>query len=90
MLGILGWETFNPTIVKVEYTVRGKKVDYALCNQESTPLVFIEAKSVGKVDEGVMQLVEYAYYQDVPITILTDGEKWRFIQQVVEIIKSVS
>ena len=78
MLRILGWNTVNPTIVKVEYTVSGKRVDYALCNQESRPLVFIEAKAVGKIDDGEMQLVEYAYYQDIPITILTDGEKWRF------------
>ena len=78
VLRILGWKIGDPTIVKVEYTVEGRRVDYALCNLVLRPLVFIEAKSVGKIDEGQRQLVEYAYYEDIPIAILTDGERWRF------------
>ncbi len=78
VLRILGWKVGDPTIVKVEYTVEGRRVDYALCNLVLRPLVFIEAKSVGKIDEGQRQLVEYAYYEDIPIAILTDGERWRF------------
>lgn len=78
LLRILGWKIGDPTIVKVEYMVEGRRVDYALCNLVLRPLVFIEAKSVGKIDEGQRQLVEYAYYEDIPIAILTDGERWRF------------
>ena len=74
----LEWPIFNPQIVKDEYNVEGRRVDFALCHPESTPRVFIEAKRVGNIDKGIKQLFEYAFHRGVPIVVLTDGQKWRF------------
>ena len=78
LLGVLAWPTFDTKVVFPEYGVEGRKVDYALCNNASTPCVFIEVKRVGNIDEGIKQLFEYAFHTGVPIVVLTDGQKWRF------------
>ena len=78
LLQALKWPIFTPQIVIDEYVVDGRRVDFALCNPESTPRVFIEAKRVGNIDKGIKQLFEYAFHRGVPIVVLTDGQKWRF------------
>ena len=78
LLQALKWPIFTPQIVIDEYSVEGRRVDFALCNPESTPRVFIEAKKVGNIDKGIKQLFEYAFHRGVPIVVLTDGQKWRF------------
>ena len=78
LLGALKWPTYDTNIVFPEYRVDDGKVDYALCNPDSKPRVFIEAKGVGNIDKGTKQLFNYAYTKGVTILILTDGQKWRF------------
>ena len=78
LLQALKWPIFSPQIVIDEYSVEGRRVDFALCNPESTPRVFIEAKRIGNIDKGIKQLFEYAFHRGVPIVVLTDGQKWRF------------
>lgn len=78
LLGTLEWPTYDTNIVFPEYRVDDGKVDYALCNPDSKPRVFIEAKGVGNIDKGTKQLFNYAYTKGVTILILTDGQKWRF------------
>ena len=78
LLQALEWPIFTPQIVIDEYGVEGRRVDFALCHPESTPRVFIEAKRVGNIDKGIIQLFEYAFHRGVPIVVLTDGQKWRF------------
>ena len=78
LLGALEWPTYDIKVVFPEYGVEDGKVDYALCNPDSKPRVFIEAKGVGNIDKGTKQLFDYAYTKGVTILILTDGQKWRF------------
>ena len=77
LLSALGWST-NPNVVIPEYSIEGKRVDFALCHPASKPCIFIEVKQVGKIDGAERQLFEYAFHEGIPILILTDGKKWRF------------
>ena len=78
LLIALGWPVHNPTAVKPEYTVEGRRVDFALFAPESRLRVFIEVKPVEQIQAGEEQLFEYATHCGVPIAILTDGQEWRF------------
>ena len=80
----LGWDDTNPDEFVPEYSVEGW-VDYALCNADGKPAVFIEAKSLGRAGEaGERQLFKYAYGQGVPLLILTDGDAWNFYLSMAE------
>lgn len=75
----LGWPTNDTTVVYPEYSIAGGRVDYALCYPPVEPVVLIEVKSIGKIDEGAeQQLFSYAFHEGVPILVLTDGQQWRF------------
>ena len=74
----LGWPIFDTSIVIPQYTVEGRRVDYALCHPKNKPYVFIEVKKVGLSDGADRQLFEYAFHLGVPIAILTDGQEWSF------------
>ena len=74
----LGWPVFNTSIVIPEYSIEGRRVDYALCHPENQPVVFIEVKKVGRSDGADRQLFEYAFMLGVPMAILTDGQEWSF------------
>lgn len=83
----LGWDIWNPKIVYSEFTVAPNedytKVDIALfLNQFAPPSVFIEIKTVGKVDTDLKrierQLRDYNRNNTATFTILTDGRRWRF------------
>ena len=78
----LHWPRYDKRIVCAEYRLEGGRVDFALCHPIGKPKVFIEVKDVGKIDDGVDQLFEYAFLaafrQSVSIIVLTDGHKWRF------------
>lgn len=80
LIGLLGWDIDNPAIVYPEYNCgMNGRVDYALLNESGRPLVLIEVKAIGLIDDGVTeQLVRYAYGTGVPIIILTDGKEWHF------------
>ena len=78
ILDALLWDTRDLRLVRNEYSVDGRKVDYALLLGRN-PGVFIEAKRPGLVDsEGEDQLFQYATNQGVPLLILTDGDQWNF------------
>jgi hypothetical protein len=77
-LHVLGWPVFDTSIVVPEYTVEGRRVDYALCNPPNKPYVFIEVKRIGLSEGADRQLFEYAFHLGVPIAILTDGQEWSF------------
>jgi len=74
----LEWPIFDTSIVIPEYTVEGRRVDYALCHPKNKPYVFIEVKKIGFSDGADKQLFEYAFHLGVPIAILTDGQEWSF------------
>ncbi len=78
LLQVLGWPIFDSEFVSPEYTIEGKRVDFALCHPRSKPIVFIEVKQIGKTEGAESQLFEYAFYKGVPMAILTDGQEWHF------------
>lgn len=80
LIGLLGWEIDNPAIVYPEFSCEGNgRVDYALLNGKGQPLILIEVKALGAINDGVTeQLVRYAYGTGVPIIVLTDGKEWHF------------
>ena len=80
LIGLLGWDVDNPTVVYPEYPCgSGGRVDYALMGNNNRPMVLVEVKAQGLINDGVTeQLVRYAYGTGVPIIILTDGKEWHF------------
>jgi hypothetical protein len=74
----LGWPVFDTTVVAPEYSVEGRRVDYALCHPPNRPAVFIEVKKTGFSEGADRQLFEYAFHTGVPMAILTDGQEWSF------------
>lgn len=79
LLDALAWPKYNTKVVTPEYSVQGTRVDYALCHPQSKPLIFIEVKKVGHINErGERQLFEYAFHDGVPVAVLTDGKEWHF------------
>lgn len=74
----LGWPVFNTSVVIPEYSVEGRRVDYALCHPANRPSVFVEVKKIGLSDGADRQLFEYAFHIGVPMAILTDGQEWSF------------
>jgi hypothetical protein len=78
LLNALGWPTYDTDAVWPEYSLSGKRVDYALCSPPSKPIAFIEVKQIGQSDGAERQLFEYAFHVGVPMAILTDGREWNF------------
>jgi predicted type IV restriction endonuclease len=44
LLDLLSWPVYDTDIVMPEYSVSGRRVDYALCHPPQKPIVFIEVK----------------------------------------------
>jgi predicted type IV restriction endonuclease len=78
LLHALGWPAYNTDAVWPEYSLSGRRVDFALCSPPSKPIAFIEVKQIGQSDGAERQLFEYAYHDGVPMAILTDGREWNF------------
>ena len=78
LLQSLSWPTYDTQVVAPEYSVEGRRVDYALCHPPGKPVAFIEVKQVGQSDGCERQLFEYAFHKGVPMAILTDGQEWHF------------
>ena len=78
LLQALGWPIFDSKVVSPEYTVEGRRVDFALCHPALKPIVFVEVKKVGEGEGGDRQLFEYAFYVGVPMAVLTNGQEWHF------------
>lgn len=72
----LGWPVFDTGVVVREYSIRGRRVDYALVGKFGKPAVLLEVKRVGKIEIGEEQLFEYAFHGGAPIVALTDGRNW--------------
>lgn len=67
VLKALGWDTLDPTKIRVEYSVKQRRrtsvrnVDYALLDGSKTPIAMIEAKRLHEsLGSHHLQLLEYA------------------------------
>lgn len=78
ILHALSWPSYDTSIVWPEYSLEGKRVDYALCYPPGEPIVFIEVKPIGQSEGAERQLFEYAFHVGVPLAVLTDGQEWNF------------
>jgi hypothetical protein len=78
LLHALGWPSYDTDAVWPEYSLSGRRVDYALCSPPGKPIAFIEVKQIGLSDGAERQLFEYAFHDGVPLAILTDGREWNF------------
>jgi predicted type IV restriction endonuclease len=77
LLDALGWPVFDPSTVAPEYSVGGRRVDFALLHR-GKPVVFVEVKQPGHGVGADRQLFEYAFHEGVPLAVLTDGSTWHF------------
>jgi hypothetical protein len=78
LLHALGWPSYDTDAVWPEYSLSGRRVDYALCSPPGKPIAFIEVKQIGQSDGAPRQLFEYAFHDGGPMAILTDGREWNF------------
>ncbi len=86
LLQALGWDVWNPTEVNTELkairTEDSTRVDVALFCSPFSPSVFIEVKSVGRMENDLprieQQLRDYNRNNTAEFSIITDGQKWRF------------
>ncbi len=75
----LDWDDTNPAEFVPEFSLDNGNVDYALCQENHGPMVFLEAKRLGGADSvGEDQVFGYAANKGVPLLILTDGNAWNF------------
>lgn len=78
ILKALGWDPFNMDEVYPEYSVGGKRVDYAL-SHNGKKKVFIEVKKVNEdLEKHQEQLLNYSFQEGVKLAILTNGISWWF------------
>jgi len=78
LLSALQWPVYDTQSVIPEYSIQGKRVDFALCVQNNKPVIFIEVKQPGYTLGADKQLFEYAFHKGVPFAIVTDGKEWHF------------
>ena len=78
ILNDLGWPVFEQTVVAPEFSVEGRRVDFALCPRGKSPAVFIEVKQPHTSAGGDAQLFDYAFRMGVPLALLCNGQVWEF------------
>jgi len=77
-LHALGWPSYDTQIIIPEYSLEGRRVDFALCHTTGKPIAFIEVNQLGQSEGAERQLFEYAFHKGIPVAILTDGQEWNF------------
>ena len=90
LLGILGFNPYDPTRVKAEYGAdfpgvkASERVDYALFTAD-LPVMFIEAKSYAQdLTNHCPQLSRYYNATpEVTVAAITNGREWRFFTDLV-------
>lgn len=78
LLSSLRWPVYDTQSVIPEYSIQGRRVDFALCVPKNKPVIFIEVKQPGNTLGADKQLFEYAFHKGVPFAIVTDGKEWHF------------
>lgn len=78
LLDALFWPVYDTDILAPEYSLGGRRVDYALCHRPGKPRVLVEVKQVGQGIGAERQLFEYAFHRGIQMAVLTDGREWHF------------
>jgi DNA replicative helicase MCM subunit Mcm2 (Cdc46/Mcm family) len=83
-LHLLGWNVYHPEF-RFEYSdeeVDGARVDYALLDQNGTPVLVVEAKQEGRdIDWDFSQIKKYIRLFQVQFGLLTNGERYVFFSK---------
>jgi len=78
ILSHLNWNPFNIDEVYPEFSVKNKRVDFALRHNGHNK-VFIEVKKIGEeLEQHQEQLLNYSFQEGVKLAILTNGISWWF------------
>lgn len=89
-LTALGYDVFNPLEIVPEFTAdigtkKGEKVDYAILNDESKPVILIECKHWSEnLSLHKAQLLRYFTVTQARFGILTNGITYHFFTDLVE------
>ena len=78
ILQAIHWPIYDTQLVMPEYSIGGRRVDFALCGISNKPTIFIEVKQPGKIIGANKQLFEYAFHAGIQFAIVTDGIEWHF------------
>lgn len=78
LLHALGWPSYDVDIVAPEYSLEGRRVDFALCHPPGKPLVFVEVKQVGQSEGNERHAASDASTR----TDSRAGRPWRGQQRV--------
>jgi len=88
ILAVLGWDFFTTERAEAEYKINGKPVDLVLKSNRSNPVIFIEVKNLGLLnnqsvftsaqDQLFGYFDDYSHKRDIQLLLLTDGDKWFF------------
>lgn len=79
LLAALSWPCWDTHIVAPQYSLEGRRADFALCHPPDQPIALIEVKQIGMSSpSSERQLFEYAFHAGVPLVVLTDGQQWDF------------
>lgn len=78
LLDSLAWPVYDTDIMAPEFSLGGRRVDYALCHRPGKPRVLVEVKQVGQGVGAERQLFEYAFHRGIQMAVLTDGREWHF------------
>ena len=77
ILWALGWRTWKPEEVAIEYARGRGRVDYALLNRDGKPIVLVEAKKwYRQLDRYSADLARYAHGRRQGVACITDGWEW--------------
>src|SRR5260370_18092233 len=71
LLHALSWPTYDTQIVFPEYSVEGRREDFAPCHPARKPLALIEVRHIGQSDRPAERhLFEYPFHQGTPTALL--------------------
>ncbi|MEM2922264.1 MAG: hypothetical protein QXH35_05390 [Nitrososphaerota archaeon] len=73
-LRLMGWDTEDPSVMRVEFPTGVGRPDYALM-RDGKPIGFVGAKALGR-QEDLNQYISYCVQEGIRYLIVTDGSKW--------------
>ena len=91
VLSALGWQLWNPLMVRVESTSQSYRADYILLDTGQNPNIIVEAKPLGAVINAAQrnQLFAYAAKFNAKSAFITNGSDWEHYEDTVSIHKNV-
>jgi len=85
VLSALGWQLWNPSMVRVESTSQVYRADYVLMDTNENPNIIVEAKPLGSLITPAerKQLFAYAAVFKANSAFITNGSDWEHYEDTV-------